>query len=184
MPEASARVFFALWPDAEVRQALMRVGLSMHRQLEGRLTREDSVHMTLVFLGDTPVERLGALADLAADIPFELFSLSIERAGCWKHNKVGWVAPVETPPALVRLVSDLEERAAAQHFRFDRRPFAPHLTLVRKARCAQRELQMPRIGWDVRDFVLVRSERDSNGSRYCPIGRWPQPRVSQGRPSV
>ena len=76
----------------------------------------------------------------------------------------------------------LEERVAAGGFRFDRRAFAPHITLVRKARCVPLDLKMPRIQWDVRNFVLVRSELDSNGSRYVVIGCWP--RVSQGEPSV
>lgn len=178
----SARVFFALWPDAEVRQALMRVGLKMHRQLDGKLAREESIHMTLLFLGDTPEERLAELAAAAATVPFEPFTFTIEQADCWKHNKVAWVAPRDTPPALARLVSGLEERIAAEGLRFDRRPFAPHITLVRKARCAPLELNMPRIRWEVREFVLVRSELDSNGSRYAVSGRWPP--VPQGRPGV
>jgi 2'-5' RNA ligase len=183
MPEpASARVFFALWPDAEVRHALMQVGLKMHRQVDGKLTREESVHMTLLFLGATPVERLGALTELAATVPFEAFTLHIGKADCWKHNKVAWVAPVTTPPALIRLVESLERRTAAEGFGFDARSFAPHVTLVRKARCVPLDLKPPRIQWDVREFVLVRSELDSNGSRYHPIGRWPP--VSQARPSV
>jgi 2'-5' RNA ligase len=170
---SSVRVFFALWPDAEVRQALMRVGLKMHRQLDGRLTREESIHMTLLFLGDTPEERLAPLARAAAGVPFEPFAFGIEQADCWKHNKVAWVAPRDTPAPLARLVSALEERVAAEGFRFDRRPFAPHITLVRKARCVPLELNLPRIRWAVREFVLVRSQLDSNGSRYAVIGRWP-----------
>jgi 2'-5' RNA ligase len=174
----SARVFFALWPGAEVRQALMHVGLKMHRQVQGKLTREESVHMTLLFLGETPTERLEALTRLAAGIAFEPFTLSLEQADCWKHNKIAWVAPLETPPALARLVSALEQRAAAQGFRFDRRPFAAHVTLLRKARCGPLDLQMPCIRWEVRDFALVRSELGSNGSRYSLIGRWPPQAVA------
>jgi 2'-5' RNA ligase len=172
-PVPSARVFFALWPDAEVRQALMQLALKIHRQVEGKLTREDSVHMTLLFLGDTPVERLGTLAELAATVPFEAFTLDIGKADCWKHNKIAWVAPLTTPPPLARLVEQLERGAAAQGFPVDPRPFAPHLTLVRKARCVPLDVKLPRIRWDVREFVLMRSELDSNGSRYHPIGRWP-----------
>jgi 2'-5' RNA ligase len=160
----------------------MRVGLKMHRQVDGRLAREESVHMTLLFLGDTPEERLAALASAAASVPFEPFAFGVEQADCWKHNKVAWVAPRETPPALTRLVSGLEERVAGEGFRFDRRPFAPHITLVRKARCVPLELNMPHIRWDVREFLLVRSELDSSGSRYAVIGRWPP--VSPDRPGV
>ena len=88
------------------------MALKIHRQVDGKLTREDSVHMTLLFLGDTPVERLGALAELAATVPFEAFTLDIDKAGCWKHNKIAWVAPSTTPPALARLVESLERRSS------------------------------------------------------------------------
>ncbi len=178
----AARVFFALWPDAEARQALMQLALKIHRQVDGKLTRDESVHMTLLFLGDIPVERLGALADLADTVAFEPFTLHIGKAGCWKHNQIAWVAPSTVPPELERLVKGLERRAAAEGFAFDARPFTPHLTLVRKARCTLLDMELQRIQWDVREFVLVRSELDSNGSRYQPIGRWPP--VSQAGPSV
>jgi RNA 2',3'-cyclic 3'-phosphodiesterase len=178
----TARVFFALWPDAEVRQSLMQVALKIHRQVDGKLTRDESLHMTLLFLGDIPVERLGTLADLAATVAFEPFTLLIDKAGCWKHNRIAWVAPSTVPPKLERLVKGLERRAAAEAFAFDARPFAPHVTLVRKARCAVLDVEPLRIQWDVRELVLVRSELDSNGSRYRPIGRWPP--VSQPGPTV
>jgi 2'-5' RNA ligase len=181
MPEAgraqaheTVRVFFALWPDDTVRHGLMQVGLKMHRQLGGKLTREASVHLTLLFLGDIPVERLEALQTLAASVPFEPFILPIEQAVYWHHNRVAWVGPWQTPPALARLVSALEEPAAAQGFRFDRRPFAAHITLLRKAGSGPLDVKIPRIDWQVRDFVLVRSQLDRSGSRYTVIGRWPE----------
>jgi 2'-5' RNA ligase len=169
----TARVFFALWPDAQVRQALMRAALSLHRRVDGKLTREESVHMTLLFLGATPTERLGALAELGASAPFEAFALDLDAADCWKHNKIAWVAPSTTPPALASLVQHLGRGAVALGFPVDSRPFAPHLTLVRKARCSPLDLEPLRIRWDVRDFVLVRSELGRDGSRYHTIGRWP-----------
>jgi RNA 2',3'-cyclic 3'-phosphodiesterase len=184
MPEpACARVFFALWPDPEVCQALMQVGLKVHRQVGGKLTHAASVHMTLLFLGHTPVERLGALTDVAASVPFEAFALRIGKVDCWKHNRIAWVAPSTTPPPLTRLVESLERRAEAEGFHFDPRPFAPHVTLVRKARCIPLDLASLDIPWGVREFLLVRSELDSDGSRYRPIGRWPPP-VSQAGSSV
>jgi RNA 2',3'-cyclic 3'-phosphodiesterase len=168
-----ARIFFALWPDPAVRQALTEIGARMHRQLEGRLTRQESVHMTLLFLGDTAVDRLPALAQAAASVPFEAFTLHIDTADCWKHNKVAWVAPSSVPPELGRLAAELERQVAAAGFSFDARPFAPHVTLVRKARCAPLDFKPPRVHWDVREFVLVRSRLDGDGSRYQVVSHWP-----------
>ena len=176
MPEApergSARMFFALWPGADVRRSLMRQGLKMQRALGGKLTREESVHLTLVFLGDVALERLPALQARAAAVRFEPFVLRVEQAGCWRHNGIGWVAPSETPFALTRLVAGLEDALQGEGFRFDRRPYAAHITLLRKARCAPMDAAMPAIDWPVRDFVLVRSELGHEGSRYTIVERW------------
>jgi 2'-5' RNA ligase len=165
-------MFFALWPDAEVRRSLLREGAQMHRQLGGKLTRADSVHLTLVFLGDVALERVAALQARAAELRFEPFVLRIEQAGCWRHNSIGWVGPSQTPAELVRLVGSLEQGLADEGFRFDRRPYAAHITLLRKARCAPLEAKVSAFDWPVRDFVLVRSELSGDGSRYTMVDRW------------
>jgi 2'-5' RNA ligase len=164
-------MFFALWPGADVRRSLTRQGLKMQRLLGGKLTREESVHLTLVFLGDVGLERLPALQARAAAVRFEPFVLRLEQAGCWRHNGIGWVGPNETPAALVRLVAGLEDALEGEGFRFDRRPYAAHITLLRKARCAPMDPGMPAIDWPVRDFVLVRSELNDEGSRYTIVER-------------
>jgi len=165
-------MFFALWPGAEVRRSLMRQGSKMHRLLGGKLAREESVHLTLVFLGDVGLERLPALQARAAAVRFAPFVLRVEQAGCWRHNGIGWVGPSETPAILVGLVAGLEDALAGEGFRFDRRPYAAHITLLRKARCAPMDAGMPAIEWPVHDFVLVRSELANEGSRYTIVERW------------
>jgi RNA 2',3'-cyclic 3'-phosphodiesterase len=168
------RAFFALWPDAKVRHVLWREGEKLHRELGGRLTREESVHMTLLFLGDVPRRQLERLIVLAESVPFKPFTLFVDTAACWKHNKVAWVGSSVTPPELGQLVNALESVVAAEGLRFDRRPFAPHMTLVRKARCGPLDFKMPRIEWRVTDYVLVQSELNREGSLYTVIGRWPR----------
>jgi 2'-5' RNA ligase len=170
---ATARVFFALWPDEPVRRQLIQHGEKMHRLLGGKLARAESVHMTLLFLGDVPVQQLEVLRALGGEAAFEPFTLRLDQTGCWKHNQVAWVAPAQIPPALARMVQTLEEGLESAGFRFDRRPLSPHITLLRKARCVPLLDRVPVIEWAVGEFVLVRSELHSEGSRYTVIGRWP-----------
>jgi 2'-5' RNA ligase len=167
-----ARVFFALWPDDAVRRALGERTEALYRQVGGKPSRAESVHLTLLFLGDVPVARLDALQAVGASAAFEPFTLRLDRVGCWKHNQIAWAAPSQIPPALARLVQTLESGVDGEGFRFDRRPYAPHITLVRKARCVALKRVDP-VEWPVHEFVLVRSELHSEGSRYETIGRWP-----------
>jgi RNA 2',3'-cyclic 3'-phosphodiesterase len=169
---AAVRAFFALWPEEAARSATMAAARSMHAVLGGRLTRADSLHLTLVFLGDVPVARLEALARVGAGVAFEPFVLALDRAGCWPHNGIGWLAPAAVPPPLSALVGALRARVEALGVEAERRAYVPHVTVVRKARCAPLPMLAP-IEWRVRDFVLVRSTLAPGGSAYEIIGRWP-----------
>jgi 2'-5' RNA ligase len=170
--EASARVFFALWPDTAVRDALYRHGQALHRALGGKLTRPDSVHLTLLFLGDVAQSRLAALHRIGEVVRFAPFSMQIDTAQCWRHNDIAWVGPRRMPPELPQLVGQLEVTASEAGFAFDRRPYAAHVTLVRKAKCRRLDLAPIDVQWPVSEFVLVRSRLQPEGSRYEVIGRW------------
>ena len=68
-------------------------------------------------------------------------------------------------------VPGLEASLAAAGFAFDRRPYVPHITLVRQARAAE-PARFDRLDWPCREFVLVQSARAAQGARYEIIGRW------------
>jgi 2'-5' RNA ligase len=168
----NARVFFALWPDPAVRSALHRHGQALHRELGGKLTRADSIHLTLVFVGDVPEASVTALHRVADRVRFLPFSMTIDTVRCWRHNDIAWAGPSRMPGALPDLVTQLEGGAAEAGFAFERRPYAAHVTLVRKAKCRAVDIGPVAVEWPVREFVLVRSQLDAAGSRYSVIGHW------------
>lgn len=172
--EAKARVFFALWPDDAVRRRLHEEGMRLHAQLGGRLTRAPSIHMTLLFLGDVVERRLSELAAAAGNVPFRGFSMNLDIARCWRHNRIAWVGPRETPSALGELVAALQAALDDAGIGFDRKPFAAHVTLVRDARCAESEYVLEPVTWTADGFVLVRSTPGGGASAYRVIGRWPR----------
>jgi RNA 2',3'-cyclic 3'-phosphodiesterase len=175
LPETSkARVFFALWPGVGVQLQLLQHGRELHRLAGGRLTRPESIHLTLVFLGDIGVDRLEDVRAAGAGAAFAPFELSIDSAGCWNHNRVAWLAPRATPAPLQALVDGLEARLQQAGFRFDARAYAPHITVIRKAHCGRIDIPIAPVEWRIEDFVLVRAQLDSEGSRYTVIGRWPE----------
>jgi 2'-5' RNA ligase len=169
---AAARVFFALWPAPAVRSALFRYGQALHGELGGRLTAEASVHMTLLFLGGVPEAALGSLQEAAGRVRFAPFSMTIDTAKCWRHNSIAWAGPSAMPAALRDLAGQLSAAASAAGFATEDRPFAAHVTLVRKARCRPLDLQPIGVEWPVSEFVLVRSRLGAEGSRYDVIARW------------
>lgn len=175
-----ARVFVALWPTPPVRERLAEEGRRLHKHLGGRLTRPETVHMTLVFIGDLPRDRLPDLrAALVGTVP-PAFELVFDTAECWRHNRIACLGASNPPAVLFDLVKSLESQVRALGVAFDRRPYRPHVTLLRKAQCKNPTLgRVLRWGtdsdvvWPVTEFTLVESALTSPSSRYAVLARFP-----------
>ena len=135
--------------------------------------RLDSLHLTLVFVGAVSPDQLGVLQEVAGKIRSEPFDLRLDRVGCWPHNRIVWVGCSKLPTRQHRLSDALTSGLEQAGFVLDKRPFVPHVTLVRNARCdSLPELVQP-ILWRVSDFVLVESFLQPSGARYRELDRWP-----------
>jgi RNA 2',3'-cyclic 3'-phosphodiesterase len=171
---AKYRLFFALWPDAALQAWLAGIAGDLQRDLGGKATRQDSIHLTLVFLGDVQAARLDELMAVGDAVACAPFTMTLDTSGCWTHNRIAWVAPSSTPAALAEMVRELQAGVRALGFEVDERPYAPHITLVRKASRSRRTTPLAdTAAWPVDHFVLVSSLLDAQGSRYSVIGRWP-----------
>ena len=168
----TVRLFFALWPDVDIRSDLEQLSIQMHALCGGRRTRAEAIHITLAFLGDIPVKRAGELCALAAQLQCNAFDCELTQLGWW-HNRIAWVAPVLVPQAMTMLVRELQCRLKTAGFEVDVRAYFPHVSLLRKTDCSLPLPIIAPIKWSVRDFVLVASVLSEYGPTYEIIGRWP-----------
>jgi 2'-5' RNA ligase len=172
--DKSVRVFFALWPDAAERNALAAWQPSLHQLYGGRAMQADTLHATLVFLGDVIPQRMEDLRQAAREVDGAAFELVFDRALYWAHNRIVYAESTEVPQALAQLVSRLEQCLDKYCFKFDRRTFRPHVTLLRHAgACGMPLPLMPSVTWRCRHFVLVQSVRDEAGAHYRELARFP-----------
>jgi 2'-5' RNA ligase len=165
------RVFFAIWPDAASAQALHQVARAAGAICGGRVVRRDSLHVTLAFLGDIPAERVAAATRVAYGIAAEAFTLTLDRLGYWRHNRILWAGGVS--PRLTFVAAALADGLRAADFALDTRPFVPHMTLLRDAHCAEPPPLPQAIDWSANEFVLAESRLSGDGARYDIVGRWP-----------
>jgi 2'-5' RNA ligase len=161
------RLFFALWPPVAAARALAEWATKVQRDSGGRATAEETIHLTLAFLGEADKDRALAAARGARG---ERFELPLETAKYWQHNQIAWAGPNAIPPALEALVASLHGRLREASFVLEKRPFAAHVTLLRKASQPGALPQLPQVVWPVNEFVLVRSKP---GSRYEIVERFP-----------
>jgi 2'-5' RNA ligase len=166
------RLFFAVWPDERVAAKLERWASEASRAAGGRVTRAQTIHLTLAFLGEVPSHRLPAALDAAKRVDVPAHAFAIEQARFWAHNRIVWVGPREVAGPLADLAAQLRRELQAEGFRLETRPFAAHVTLIRKA-CETGPLpQLPKIDWPVSEFVLVCSTLSREGPKYEVLGRF------------
>jgi 2'-5' RNA ligase len=169
-------MFFALWPPEGIAGRLAAVATDYSHAAGGRPTRRETIHLTLAFLGDVAVERLPELQRVADEIDAAAFDLTLDRFGIWQHNRLFWAGCTVPPAALCELAGALKQRLRAAGFTVAdaNRPFAPHVTLVRKLSRLDGPSPVAEVpGWRCREFVLVRSRLSDKGSAYEVLARFP-----------
>ena len=155
------RLFFALWPPRETALALHEWA----RGLEGRATPAEKIHLTLAFLGGVEPAKLAAAAK---KVQAQAFELPVDTAKYWRDNHIVWVGPREMPEGLRLLVERLHFALYRAEFILERRAFAAHVTLLRKARKPAAIEPLPKLEWPVREFALV----NSAGGAYTVVERF------------
>ena len=169
----TARLFFAAWPSAEIQQALGQRAQELKRECRGRAIPAGNIHLTLVFLGDVERSRRAQIDALAGSISARRFELAVDRVDYWRHNRIVWAGVERCPEALQYLVAGLERALAAVRFRVERRPYVPHITLLRDARRAPGQAALSGIAWPVTHFALVESVAQERGRVYQVLREWP-----------
>lgn len=164
------RLFFALWPPAATAGALAQWTRDAQRATGGKPTTEEKIHLTLAFLGEAEP---GKAIQAARKVRGDPHSLPLEEARYWRENHIVWAGPRRIPPALQALFDRLSLELFREEFVLERRPFAAHVTLIRKARAAQALPPLPALDWPVNEFLLVGSSLSARGPSYEPLERFP-----------
>jgi len=165
---AAERLFFALWPTAPVRDALVAARTTC-LGLPERMSHPLDLHVTLVFIGNVDDGLLPCIETAADDVVLAPFMLSLEQLCQWPKQRLWLAQPVETPP-LFNLVGQLQQHLLACGLQPENRRYRPHITLARKAPpIVARPLGLH---WQVQDFVLAASAPGRSPS-YRVLHRWP-----------
>jgi 2'-5' RNA ligase len=146
----SIRTFIAVELSAAVCEQIARMQNRLRREEASRIVRwvqPQNIHLTLHFLGDTPVGQLPEIEEALRAIcsACEPFALQFGLLGCFPnvHNpRVLWIGVEEPSGNLARLHGQITRAMEPLGFKPEKRPFTPHLTLGRvKRHVSKRERQ-------------------------------------------
>jgi 2'-5' RNA ligase len=156
------------------------------------LVRSNNIHLTLKFLGDTP---LGQVADINKNVakvvnstPIFVVSLNgIEVFPNFKKPKVLWIGLKDPQKYLKALHEKINGKMMQLGFPKERGEFTPHITFARikkskgeikkkSSELKQRVVSIPPIDseyFEVDSVRLMQSELKAEGSIYTILGKFP-----------
>ena len=133
------RLFVAIRPSPAVRDVLLDAEAALRRQGRGTFTRPENLHLTLAFLGE--VEDPASVREaLAAACTGGAFSLTVGGLGRFEDL---WWAGIRDNERLEALALRVQNALRQAGFSVERRPWRPHITLVRRWRGPRPRLTVP-----------------------------------------
>lgn len=182
----SVRAFIAIPIPATQQAQIYTETAPLRAQIESHLIRwvsAKNIHLTLKFLGDTPLDKLEILKELLAKEAAKIasFEISIRKMGAFptlSRPSAIWVG-VQGKKNLLTLHKCVEETASQIGSVPEKRPFSAHLTLGRvtkkgytnQARYQIRKAVEENQGYDfgsvgVNSVHLFQSELKRTGAEY------------------
>ncbi len=159
------RLFFALWPDEEVREHIGAFVDTIPAET-GRVVPRYNWHMTLHFIGNTTFDEKVCLDKQARKVRANAFELTIDQTGFFRKPKVFWLGCEILPQALLNLQSNLGKETSQCEYVPETRAYSPHITVARKVTEKPALKLSSKITWHVDRFVLIESVSEAGGVRY------------------
>ncbi|WID96707.1 2'-5' RNA ligase family protein [Bosea vestrisii] len=169
--------FFAVVLPPDITQSVDVLGRQLRRSmgLRGKLIGPDRYHVSLCGIGafgEAPSGIVDLLKRIGASVHEPGFDIFFDQTAAFSgsYGKRSLVLTAsDTLPALIALQTRLHDAMQAANLPVDAR-FTPHITLLYDRRPAS-QIEIPRLSFTVRDFVLIRSVHGTG--HHDHLARWP-----------
>jgi RNA 2',3'-cyclic 3'-phosphodiesterase len=191
------RLFIALDLDSSIRERIVRFMEGVENFApDARWIKEESLHVTLKFIGEQPEAAVEKIKHSLATIQASTTEISFRGYGFFptpKSARVFWVG-MEAGPQLASLANAIDEKLIPLGIAKEDRKFSPHLTLARSPgssgspRRQKRDapkltfqrlqeklsaLPRPEFGsMTPREFFLYQSQLSPKGSKYTKLAKF------------
>lgn len=191
------RLFVALDIDDAIRERISRFVEGVRNFApDARWVKDESLHVTLKFIGEQPEEKVDAIKQALAGISAVATEINFRGYGFFptaKSARVFWIG-MEAGPSLAALAAAIDEKMPVLGIAKEERAFSPHLTLARSSggsgsprwRKGDRPnrtfqhlqeklapLPVPEFGtMTPREFFLYQSQLSPKGSKYSKLAKF------------
>lgn len=183
--QSGLRLFCAIELPQEIREQATRYIATLREaapDVRASWDREEKLHLTLKFFGETEEERvpqLSAALERAASLinPFELI---LGGTGAFPPSglpRVLWLGVLDASGRLAKLHQRIEDECARHGFARERKRFHPHLTIARlrsregarRLAATHKSMKFETEAFPITEIVLIKSDLGPRGSRYTKL---------------
>ena len=163
------RLFIAISLEGAIKDSLLHLQEYWYQLgVRGHFVPSENLHLTLAFIGEygNPDD----VMDAVSTVSFQPFTIQLNGADNFHDAYWAGITPNES---LLGCVRKIRHVLAERDIPYDRKKFAPHITLIRKGESPfsmDKLLEnLPASTMDVSEISLMRSDRGKNGMIYTPI---------------
>ncbi len=183
------RSFLAFELPADIKKAITAVSRrGRELPLDMRWVKRDNIHLTIVFMGNVPEEKIQAIGESVKKVctgtdPFDVNSGGLGFFGNRRHPRVLWMGLNGDICRMGRFRDALQKSLKPFGIKTERRTFRPHLTLGRFKKGARPWPHLDHMISEYADgstqvhrlneLVLFRSDLSSGGAVYTKLDTWP-----------
>lgn len=160
------RLFIAIEFNKEIKDALLKTMHEMKKAgIGGNYVPGDNLHLTLAFIGESG--RVADIKDAIESVKFKPFKIKLDKMG--NFGNLLW-AGVSGGQGLSKVASEICKSLDAKEIDYDKKPFNPHITLIRKATNAKLSgIILPNIQMEVKEISLMKSDNKGGRMVYTRI---------------
>jgi len=166
---ADKKLFFALWPSHRQRELLRDTINPVLSAVEGQSVDRRNWHVTLVYIGDFPEERIAELTAVTDDIEPGEIRLRFDTLTFWQRPKIACVHTKIVPRELERLVAGLRQALIPFGIEPEERVYRPHITVSRKVRAFPDTRLARPMELSFTEFELIESISLRGELQYRPL---------------
>jgi len=183
------RSFLAFELPSQITNFLSRLSAEMKRsRLDVRWVEAVNIHLTVVFLGNTPTKEIPSIEEAAGSVcrDYRSFQTLLKGMGVFgdkRNPRVLWIGLEGDLDRMSLLRDDLQKKLAPFGIKTENRPFRPHLTLGRFRKGARSSAELDALltqhralsspTFTLAELVLFRSELKPGGAVYTRLNAWP-----------
>lgn len=138
MSDKSIRTFIALEISEAIKEEIIRIQDEINKTnaISGKWVLKDNLHLTLKFLGDTPLDKVERVKEAIKDCFKEDKSINCDIAGVGvfpndRFARVIWVRIKKGEIEIISLAKKLEKILSKLGFKKEKKDFKTHITICR-----------------------------------------------------